>query len=465
MASAEITCTRAYIGQAPTITIKPIVSLGDIPNSFKLYYEFGSQSGTIIERTTNKVINSFVLPQSFYYEMPDRLSYTGVLYCDCYVNGMYKDTATTTFTADVNANNNKPTISIPRVTDTNSVTTALTGDNSKLIRYASRAYVVSTVRALNGAWLQEIQIQNGGQYKSVTGLDESYTTSEYFDGVDSRTFAVRAADSRGLTTSISYSVPSDRFIEYVKLTCNTGNDKPDTDGRMRLTCSGNYFNGSFGAANNTLRVQYRWKALNGGAITWTDFPADDVSISGNTYSADVDLTGFNYRDTYVFECRAIDAIMTATTDEHTAQALPVFHWSKDEFVHETPVDFRAGIMVNGNESDIIVDQGETDIWQYRKWQSGRAECWGFISKTIAASAWYPWENLYDAEIVIGYPYPFAFTETPLEFASLSGTGGMLESMWLGMSATTTGGYFVVRPNKLSSNYDYLLYLYVVGRWK
>lgn len=35
--------------------------------------------------------------------------------------------------------------------------------------------------------------------------------------------------------------------------------------------------------------------------------------------------------------------------------------------------------------DYVTEQGTSGIWQYRKWASGRAECWGQSRKTRSAS--------------------------------------------------------------------------------
>jgi hypothetical protein len=170
--------------------------------------------------------------------------------------------------------------------------------------------------------------------------------------------------------------------------------------------------------------------------------------------------------TYVFEYRATDKLNTVSTAENAISALPVFHWSADDFVHETPVDFRAGITFNGEESDMIVEQGESGYWAWRKWSSGRAECWGRFTRSVTSADWSAWGSLYQAEIIMNEAYPFPFTDAQEEYATLhSMSGGLINCVLLGMSQSTTGAYFAVHPNKLTSTYSFLLELYVVGRWK
>ena len=449
-----VSCTDAYIGTAPIIAIT-VERDPDAPYIFTVRWEFGSQSGTIAERTTQTRFTNYYWDEAFFNEIPDRTSGTGVILVDCYRGSLFVGTVSTEFTVLVNPSYSAPTISLPSVTDANDAAIALTGSSSKFIRYVSTAAVIVTATANHGAALADVYIENGG-----TG---AHSNSVRFFNMSSPRFLVQARDTRGLVTSITYEIPAENFIEYVKLTCNMGNELPDTSGKMRLACSGNYFNGSFGVANNTLKVQYRYKEKSGNFGAWADMSA---SVSGNTYNASVNLTGLDYRTTYVFECRATDAVTTVSSADKVAQALPVFHWSESDFVHETPVNFKAGILCNGNESDIIAEQGTTGIWTWRKWESGFADCWGRYTATIYSSDWTQWGSLYQAEIVQGDAYPFTFTDIPKEFATLhSASGGMLNGSAWTMSTSTTGDYYIVHPNKLTSTYGCSLDLYVVGRWK
>jgi hypothetical protein len=149
-----------------------------------------------------------------------------------------------------------------------------------------------------------------------------------------------------------------------------------------------------------------------------------------------------------------------------AKSTPVFDWSENDFAFNVPVDFRAGIMANGKETDIIVEQGKSGIWYYRKWASGLAECWGQRSTNIYSQMWNEWVGMYQATLMEAHPYPFTFTDTQREYATIqSMCGGFLNGVAIGMSQSTTGSYYLTRPNSLSVTYSCLLNLYVVGHWK
>lgn len=70
---------------------------------------------------------------------------------------------------------------------------------------------------------------------------------------------------------------------------------------------------------------------------------------------------------------------------------------------------KGGAVYGITPADYIVEWGVTDIWSWRKYASGLAECWGTITSTLNSSG-----------SQLGYPYwstgwynlPFAFTDVP-----------------------------------------------------
>lgn len=202
--------------------------------------------------------------------------------------------------------------------DTNSATLALTGDHFKYVRYHSNVQVSMNAKA----------------QKKATIID---TIGEgTYNNVETNSWTLLAIDSRGNSTR---TVVTGTLIPYIRLTCNLIGNTPDTNGNMTLECSGNYFNGSFGAVNNTLQVQYRYKTITGSYGNWVDM---NVTTNGNTYDATASLTGLSYRETYTFQARAVDKLDTVSTGENHIKSLPIFHWGKEDFVFEVPVSFAAG---------------------------------------------------------------------------------------------------------------------------
>lgn len=217
----------------------------------------------------------------------------------------------------VNAN---PVVSASAV-DTNSTTIALTGDNTKFIKYYSNVKVTVTATA-----------QKGATIASTTGAGT-------YNNVEFGSLAVVSTDSRGNTTRIA--TPG-TLVPYVRLTCNIENTKPDANGNMTVRCSGSYFNGSFGATANTLTVKCRYKAQGGSYSGWYTMT---ITKNGNYYGAYYSFTipNFNYLSTYKFECQAVDKLATVNSSANSAKSTPVFHWGENDFVFEVPVTFNAGI--------------------------------------------------------------------------------------------------------------------------
>jgi hypothetical protein len=216
------------------------------------------------------------------------------------------------------------------VKDTNSTVAALTGDSNKLIRYYSDAQITVNTEGQKGAVinLDTMVIRNGNR--------TAYSSPANFNDIESGAFTVSVSDSRSNVGTATISFP---IVEYILLTCNLERAELDTAGVLTVDCAGNCFNQSFGAVYNDLIVQCRYKPQDGEYSSWMNM---SVSKYENTYTASMDISGLNYREKYVIQCRAVDKLNTASTPEVVVKSLPVFHWSENDFVFEVPVVFNAG---------------------------------------------------------------------------------------------------------------------------
>jgi hypothetical protein len=309
--ASSVSCSTANIGSNTTITI----NRASTSFTHTLTYSFGSLSGTIATKTSSTNI-SWTIPTTFYGQIPNSKSGTGTITCQTYNGSTLIGSKSTSFTATVNESASKPTLS-PTVSDSNSTTTALTGDSSKFIKYYSNASVATGAKARNSATLKSQKITCGA--KSIT------SASGTINAVESGSFTFSATDSRGYTTTQTINKT---LIDYIKLTCSMEAGAPTTAGVATLKISGNYWNGSFGKVANTLTVQYRYKAQGGSYGNWIGVTA---TKSGNTYNATATISGLDYKTTYVFQARAVDKLATISTDEQARRTTPIFDWSKDDF--------------------------------------------------------------------------------------------------------------------------------------
>ena len=219
--------------------------------------------------------------------------------------------------------------------DKNTKTVNLTGDNTVLIRNHSAAEIV--MEAVGVVNLDTVRIVNGSASEWGTVTADGYIRAT-FPNVEADTFFVTAEDEDG--RYISKEVVTD-MVDYINLTCNVVNMRPDASGNIVLYCYGDCFNGNFGKVTNTLTVQYRYRIAGG---SWSSYNSMTVGVTGNGYTAQKSLSGLNYEATYEFEFRVADQLMTVDTALNGVTTLPVFHWGKNDVAFEVPVEFKKGIV-------------------------------------------------------------------------------------------------------------------------
>jgi len=105
--------------------------------------------------------------------------------------------------------------------------------------------------------------------------------------------------------------------------------------------------------------------------------------------------------------------------------------------------------------DTVIEEGTIDGWEYRKWSSGIAECWGHFEKTNASPIG---ANHYQFRIY----YPFTFIGTPV--LNVTGRVGDEYSYvsWLTFDDNYSTIYF---DSDTTATNTLLVNAYAIGRWK
>ena len=219
----------------------------------------------------------------------------------------------------VNIVNSNPTIEASAI-DIGTSSTALTGDNKTIIKGHNYIEVSQTATAYKGASIKKQTIVCGGQV--INGA------SGTLENVDSGDITFSATDSRGFATTKTINL---KVIDYIKLTCNLTASLPNALGEMTFNVKGNYFNGSFGATNNTLQVFYRIKKEDEAYSEWIELPTE------NGYNITARLTGLDYKAKYTLQAKAKDKVLEVLSAERVIKAIPVFDWSKDDFKFKVDV--------------------------------------------------------------------------------------------------------------------------------
>jgi hypothetical protein len=229
--------------------------------------------------------------------------------------------------------NASPTIS-PTIYDTNSISIALTGDRNKLIRYYSNASVTFGASGNKGATIVSKRVECGGK---------TLTNDGTISKVSSGTFKFTVVDSRGNTKTLSVNKS---ITNYINLSCSLSNTSFVPDGIISFKIKGNCFSGDFGTGGNTIIVSYRYKEYGGTYGNWTTV---SNTVSSNTYSSSVTISGLDYRKKYVIQARVADKIDSVTTNEKTMSCIPVFDWGENDFNFNVPVTMN----YNGYSYDLL----------------------------------------------------------------------------------------------------------------
>ena len=121
-------------------------------------------------------------------------------------------------------------------------------------------------------------------------------------------------------------------------------------------------------------------------------------------------------------------------------------------------------LLNGIVSDFVIEQGRSGIWYYRKWYSGRAECWCKRNINVDISA--AWGSALFHGVASAISYPFTFAEAPIcqttcEYGS--DVAALLITSYGSSTNVATPALMLCRPDAKTVNCNILYHVH--GRWK
>lgn len=230
----------------------------------------------------------------------------------------------------------------PEVLDNGSTSTQLTDNPKVLIRHFNYPKATVNAAGLKRASIIKRTVTCGSQVR--TDIDEY----AQFDNVDSNEFIFTVVDNRGNTVSKTITVD---MVDYVAPTCRsyiTTDLASNNTADININISGKCFNGSFGAQNNVIVVEYRYKTNDenfpvdeNGIDEWINIP---ISFIENAYSAEVKLENLDYKGTYTVQSRIRDTINYGYiyAKEEIVKIVPTFDWGEDDF------NFNVRVFKEGN---------------------------------------------------------------------------------------------------------------------
>lgn len=317
---SEISATQAHIETASTV----VVTRRNPAFTHSVAYQFGSLQGYVssagkavdAEEIFSETTVNFTLPESFYTQIPNAQAGEGVLTCRTYWGDTLIGTETCTLIALTGESRCGPSVQL-QVEDVEPVSLALTGDKTKLIRYVSTARCQVTATAQKSASIVSRQVEGNT-------LEEAYWD---FPKTEHAAYRATATDSRGYTVT---QTDNCELVPYVLLTCNAYSARKNPGGNeVTLTVMGNCYKGSFGAAENTLRLWCQ--------VGEQELPMEPVHNDDHTYTAQLILTEMDYTKTHTVTVFAQDAVGPVSDDVVVKPGIPVFDWGRSDFVFHVPV--------------------------------------------------------------------------------------------------------------------------------
>jgi len=207
----------------------------------------------------------------------------------------YKD-----FTFTVTSSN--PTFSNFTYADTNSTTTALTGNNQKLIAgYSTVKATISTANkavAKNSATMKKYRLSIGTKTAEAS-YSSSADVSLSISSINGNKLNMYAIDSRGNSTTKQITPSS--YINYSAIKINTVTATRSDGGvgeTVTLYYKGTMWSGSFGSVSNGIKsISYKYKKTSASSYT-TGTTALSPTVSGTSFSQTIVIKGDTSSNTF-----------------------------------------------------------------------------------------------------------------------------------------------------------------------
>lgn len=313
--------TNLTIGKTTTINI----SQNSTSFRHKLRYDFG----TLSEEFATNVANSYqwTVPETFYAQIPNNVSGQGIFYCYTYSGNDLIGTTTTPFTVHVDSDEAKPTVSFGYTTDV--ISQSLTGYVDGIVKGVSNINYTITGTAKHNSTISKYYLS-----KVSGALQETQSTGS-ISKVDSDKLYTSVKDSRGLSSD-TLQVDFEHYVEYIPLevTNMSLSRENELSSKVYLSLTGDYFNDSFGATNNALTVQLRYKEK--GTSVWgeTSDITTEAVILNNTFSITDLLIGENFLTDVSYDIEVIlkDKVNTTgiTYSKTLSEGTPTFRIRKND---------------------------------------------------------------------------------------------------------------------------------------
>lgn len=353
--------------------------------------------------------------------------------------------------------------------------------NSLYIQGKSKIKVIFTAEGKYGAGIEAYKA--GGVGISASG-NPAVSDILRYDGLlevkgtvtDSRGFTnYDTAEIDVLPYKEPYIAPYKGMSDIVCARCTSGGEISGSGIYLKIKCRREYSPVMSGEEqNNFCSLQYRVKKASAPDTAYSDWK---IFTAEETETNDIEavIAGAVEQATvsYVVQIRAQDRlgaslpVSFAIPTEKVTLHLPKGgngagfgkYCEKDGYM-----EIAYKVEIDKEElKDFVTEYGEKDGWSYRKWKSGKAEC--YRREEITVSIQNKWGTLYVSEEKTGWSFPFEFAETPLVTMSLARGGYMGILAQTQATKTYSGGYEIARPDNAAADVKFIISCTAAGKWK
>lgn len=286
---------------------------------------------------------------------------------------------------------NKPVFNDFTYADINSTTTALTGDDQKVIQgYSNIQAIISVANkatAQHYATMDHYDLIIQGNATQSASYSDSEDVTIVVNNANSGSIKVNAVDSRNIPKEVPKTAT---LIPYTNI--QRGNISVTRAGNVgeatTLAFNGTLWEGDFGAATNTITsVQYRYKSTASGS-SWSAYTSlTPPTPSGNSYSfsgliaGDEGNTGFSVDNSFNIEVVVTDRLSSITFTTTLGTGIPHVAFGNTGVAIEGPYDENSNnpLQVNGKGNMVLManNNANTDTYIVSdcKWNNEKI-AWG-----------------------------------------------------------------------------------------
>lgn len=477
--ASSVSASGNTLGQAVVITI----SRASSSFTHKLYYSCGSISWAGIASDVGTSYR-WTPPVSLAAQAPNASSVVLSVIVETYNGSTYIGSSSVQMTLAV------PSSVVPTLSVATSDPTNVSATYGWYVQLRSKLKVDLTASGAQGSTIKAYSIKLGDIYAVAAASG----TTDYLPTAGALTLTCTVTDSRGRTatetqtiTVLAYSKPTISYIAAAR--CNSDGTANRMGDYGKVT-----FSGAITALSNKNTAAYAVQYREVGTENWSNAG----SVSAGDYAPSGAYVVFAADKSKRYEVRvvatdAFESIGSALRDLPAAYAL--LHHAKHllsmgigrlcdkanalqvglKAYFDEDVDVSGKLTSNtlstsllqiagSSVMDFVVEQGTSDIWTYRKWSSGIAECWCAVADTVT----------YEGAAFGGYLYYTGSYSYPLNFIS---------APTVSYNATFTSGYNAIIGDsgsmgtsgfgriKILSNIgdlqgaSVLVRIHAMGRWK